>query len=146
MNLYGHPQAQTYWHTHVNKIMLAEGFVPVTGWECVYVHHEKKLFVSVYVDDFKLAGLKKNLRPMIKVLSAKVDLADAMPLHGDVYLGCKQENIAPPLELLKQKSDLYNMIVKDDIPDPDILWLGNADNIKAWQYDMTGHVKQTVER
>ena len=65
VNLYGHPQAQNYWHNHVNKIMLGEGFVPVTSWECVYVHHEKKLLVSVYVDDFKLVGIKTSLGPMI---------------------------------------------------------------------------------
>ena len=28
------------------------------------MHHEKGLFLSVYVDDIKLAGKKQNLDPM----------------------------------------------------------------------------------
>ena len=83
---------------------------------------------------------------MIKRLRAKIDLDEAVPLNGDVYLGCKQDNIAPPLDLLKQKSDLYNSIVNDDVPDPVVPWLGDVNGLQAWQYDMQGHVKQTVER
>ena len=36
----------------------------VLNWECLFVHHEKGLFLSVYVDDIKLAGKKQNIDPM----------------------------------------------------------------------------------
>ena len=42
--------------------------------ECLFVHREKGLFLSVYVDDIKLAGKKQNLDPMWKVLNKEVDL------------------------------------------------------------------------
>ena len=60
-----------------------------------------------------------------------MNLDEAVPLNGDVYLGCKQENIAPPLDLLKQKSDLYNSIVNDDVRDPDVPWLGDVKNLQV---------------
>ena len=37
-------------------------------WECLFVHREKGLFLSVYVDDKKLAGKKQNINPMWNVL------------------------------------------------------------------------------
>ena len=36
--------------------------------------HEKGLFLSVYVDDIKLARKKQNINPMWKVLNIDVDL------------------------------------------------------------------------
>ena len=41
---------------------------------CLFVHREKGLFLSVYVDVIKLAGKKQNLDPMWKVLNKEVDL------------------------------------------------------------------------
>ena len=39
------------------EIRLAEGF---PSWECLFLHREKGLFFSVYVDDIKLAGKKQK--------------------------------------------------------------------------------------
>ena len=33
---------------------------------------------------------------MIEFLRKHIELDDAVPLNRDVYLGCKQEDIAPP--------------------------------------------------
>ena len=44
------------------------------NWECLFVHREKGLFLSVYVDDIKLVGKKQNINPMLKVPSKEVDL------------------------------------------------------------------------
>ena len=85
----------------------------------MYVHHKKKLIVSVYVDEFKIAGVKENLRGMIAKLSTRMELDEAVPLNGDVYLGCKQADIPPPTDIMKEKSDLYNSVMFDKIPDPD---------------------------
>ena len=41
----------------------------VSNWECSFVHREKELFLSVYVDDIKLAGKKQNIDPLWKVLN-----------------------------------------------------------------------------
>ena len=40
------------------------------NWECLF---EKGLFLSVYVDDIKLAGKKQNIYPMWKVRNKEID-------------------------------------------------------------------------
>ena len=59
-------------------------------WECLFVHREKGLFLSVYVDDIKLAGKKQNLDPMWKLLNKEVDLGEPTSILDHVYLGCTQ--------------------------------------------------------
>ena len=52
---------------------------------------EKGFFLSVYVDDIKLAGKKQNLDPMWKVLNNKeVYLGEPTSFLDHVYLGCTQ--------------------------------------------------------
>ena len=42
--------------------------------KCLFVHCEKGLFLSVYVDDIKLIGKKQNIDPMWKELNKEVEL------------------------------------------------------------------------
>ena len=37
------------------------GWEKIPNWECLFFHREKGLFLSVYVDDIKLAGKKHNI-------------------------------------------------------------------------------------
>ena len=48
-NLYGHP----LWERQFEKILLQHGWEKVSNWECLFVHREKRLFLSVYKDDKK---------------------------------------------------------------------------------------------
>ena len=52
-----------------------------------FVHREKGLFLSVYVDDRKLAGKKQNIDPMWKVLK-EVDLGEPTSFLDPVHLVC----------------------------------------------------------
>ena len=61
-NLYGHPLAGLLRKRQFEKIMLKYGWEKVSIWECLFVHREKGLFLSVYVDDIKLAGKKILIR------------------------------------------------------------------------------------
>ena len=60
-NLYGHPLAGLSWERQFEKILLGYGWEKVSNWECLFVHREKGLFLSVYVDDIKLAGKREIL-------------------------------------------------------------------------------------
>ena len=40
------------------------GFGKVKSWECLYVNRAKKLFLSAYVNDYKIAERKGNIAPM----------------------------------------------------------------------------------
>ena len=89
-NLYGHPLAGLLWKRQFEKILLQYGWEKVSNWECLFVHRQKGLFLSVYVDDIKLAGKKQNIDPMWKVLNKAVDLGEPTSFLDHVYLGCTQ--------------------------------------------------------
>ena len=69
---------------------MKHGWERIPNSECLFVHREKGLFLSVYVDDIKLAGKKQNLDPMWKLLNKEVDLGEPSSFLDHVYLGCTQ--------------------------------------------------------
>ena len=79
-----------YGKGNLRKSYLKHGWEKVSNWECLVVHREKGLFLSVYVDDIKLAGKKQNIDPMWKVLNKEVDLGELTSFLDHVYLGCTQ--------------------------------------------------------
>ena len=89
-NLYGCLLAGLLWERQFEKILLQHGWVKVSKWECLFVHRPKGLFLSVYVDDMKLAGKKQNIDPMWKLLNKEVDLGEPTSFLDHVYLGCTQ--------------------------------------------------------
>ena len=85
-NLYGHPLAGLLWEKQFEKILLKYGWEKIPNWECLFVHRQKGLFLSVYVDDIKLAGKTQNLDPMWKLLNKEVDLAEPTSFLDHVYV------------------------------------------------------------
>ena len=84
-----------FWQEYYGKGNLRKSFSKTVGskfpnWECLFVHREKELFLSVYVDDLKLAGKKQNLDPMWKLLNKEVNLGEPTSSPDHVYLGCTQ--------------------------------------------------------
>ena len=91
-NLYGHPLTGLLWERQFEKILLKHGWEKILNWECLFVlfvHREKGLFLSVYVDDIKI-GWKQNLDPLWKLLNKEVDLGEPSSFLDHVYLGCTQ--------------------------------------------------------
>ena len=89
-NLYGHPLAGLLWEWHFEKILLQHGWEKVSNWECLFVHRQKGLFLSVCVDDFKMSGKNPILDPMWGILMKEVDFVDATSFLDHVSLGCTQ--------------------------------------------------------
>ena len=89
-NLYGHLLAGLLWERQFEKILLKYGWEKIPNWECLFVHREKGLFLSVYVDDNKLAGKEQNINPTWKILMKDVDLREPTSFLDHVYLGCTQ--------------------------------------------------------
>ena len=54
--LYGHPESGGWWERHAEKGIFLCGFLPVPEWKSTYFHKKLKLLLTVYVDDFKMAG------------------------------------------------------------------------------------------
>ena len=46
-NLYGHPLAGLLWERQFENILLKHDWENIPNWECLFVHHQKGLFLSV---------------------------------------------------------------------------------------------------
>ena len=89
-NLYGHLLAGLLWERQLEKVLLKYGWEKVPNWECSFVNRDKGQFLSVHVDDFKMAGKKQNIDPMWKVHLKEVDLGEPTPFLDHVYWSCTQ--------------------------------------------------------
>ena len=105
---------------------------------------KKGLFLSVYVDDIKLAGKKHNIDPMWKVLNKEVDLGEPTSFLDHVYLGCTQRQC----EISKDTVDNYRTMFESRISAGRVEKLPFPQNLRvsSWSYDMEGHAKKCVER
>ena len=92
-----------------SSIGTRSGKVPMC--ECLLVHREKGLFLSVYVDDIKLAGKKQYLDSMWKLLNKEVDLGEPTSFLDHVYLGCTQRQC----EISKNTVDNYRTMFESRI-------------------------------
>ena len=138
-NLYGHPLAGLLWERQFEKILLQHGWEKVSNWECLFVHREKGLFFSVYVDDIKLAGKKQNIDPMWKVLNKEVDLGEPISFLDHVYLGCTQRQC----DISKDIVDNYRAMFEsrtEKLPYSEIF------RISSLSCDLEGQAKKCVER
>ena len=143
-NLYGHLLAGLLWERQFEKILLKYVWEKVSNWECFFVHREKGLFLSVYVDDIKLAGKKQNIDPIWKVLNKEVDLGEPTSFLDHVYLGCTQRQC----EISKDIVDNYRTMFESRISPGATEKLPCSENlcISSWYHDMEGHAKKCVER
>ena len=110
-NLYGHPLAGLLWEKMCHTAILSEGFTKLQGWECLFVHTELKLWLSVYVDDFRMAGIKENLAPMWERLSKRLALEPAIKSSANTYLGCNQRVVHVNPVLIEEKAKLFDKLM-----------------------------------
>ena len=121
-NLYGHPLAGLLWEMQFEKILLKYGWEKVSNWECLFVHREKGLFLSVYVDDIKLAGKKQNLDPMWKLLNKEVDLGEPTSFLDHERLECTQRQCEISKDIVDNSEPCLNQefprVVLEKLPFP----------------------------
>ena len=111
---------------------------------------EKGLFLSVYVDDIKLAGKKQNISPTWKILMKDVDLGEPTLFFDHVYLRYTQREC----EISKDIVDSYRSVFESSIsagatekfPETKATGKPDADTISSWSYDMEGHAMKCVAR
>ena len=102
---------QDSWERPFENILLQHGWEKVSNWECLFVHRQKGLLLSEYVDGIKLAGKKQNINPMWKVLNKEVDLGEPTSFLDHVYLGCTQRQC----EISKDIVDNYRAMFESRI-------------------------------
>jgi hypothetical protein len=85
--LYGHPDAGGYWEQHCEAhLTKSVGFVPIPEWRSCFWHPKWRMFLVVYVDDFKLAGPAKYMSECWSAIRSGIKTDDPSPVGK--YLGC----------------------------------------------------------
>ena len=92
---------------NLRKILLKYGREKLSNCECLFVQREKGLFLSIYVDDIKLAGKKHNIDPMWKVLNKEVDLVEPTSFLDHVYLGCTQRQCEISKDIVDKERTMF---------------------------------------
>ena len=91
---------------------MENGWRKVPNWKCLLVNSEKGLFLSVCVDDIKMARKKENLDPMWKILNKEVDFGEPTSFRDHVYFGC----LNPGCQLVRLKNCLIQKNLKQTCP------------------------------
>ena len=69
------------------------------------------MLLTIYVDDFKMAGNKENLPKMWTKIGKLLDLEPAVKMDGHVYLGCKQETVEVPKEKVDTTAEFVRNVL-----------------------------------
>ena len=143
-NLYGHPLAGLQWERQFEKILLKHGWEKVPNWESLFVHRQRGLFLSLYLDDIKLADKKQNIDPMWTLLNKEVDLWEPTSFIDHVYLECTQRQCQISKDIVDNYRTMFESRISaggvEKLPFTKIL------RISSSSYDMEGHAKKCVER
>ena len=136
------------------------------GMLCLFTV-ENKPFLSVYVDDVKVAGKAENLAGLWAALKTKVDLDPPSPMNHQVYLDCTQHDVPPITRLTNKKQDMFRQLITaqvdqstaegdllqaDCVQSSEVFNLSSQvhellpssipiNNVKAWSYEMIGHTE-----
>ena len=98
IDLCGHPSAGLLWDKCSQKMILECGFEKVLGWESLYVHKQKQVFLGVYVDDFHLSGEEAGMAAAWDSLKKHINFGDIINFDGTTYLGCTQSDVRNVLQ------------------------------------------------
>ena len=101
-NLYGHPLAGLLWERQFEEVLFELGWRKVPNWEMCVSSSKQGIFLSVYVDDIKMAGQKQNMGPIRKKLMKHVDIDETTSLLDPVHLGCTQRECKPNETTIEQ--------------------------------------------
>ena len=134
--LYGHPDSGGYWEQHNEEHLKAQGFTTVPGWPSCLTHKTLKVYLTVYVDDFKISGKREDVKKAWKLVresSGKVSEGVSIedPAPAGRYLGC-------------------NHVIKDGWVDVDgnLVFTENAKShkVRVMEYDMGDFMTDCVNR
>ena len=87
--LYGHPDSGGYWEQYCNTHLANVGFQAVPQWRSCFHHPKLDLFLTVYVDDFKMSGGAKALLEGWALIRKQIKMEDPTPIGK--YLGCEHK-------------------------------------------------------
>ena len=128
-NLYGHPLAGLLWERQFEKVLLE------LSWECLFVNRARGLFLSVYVDDIKLAGKTESIEPTWKIHMEDVDLGEPTSFLDRVCAGCTQRECNISNDILASYRDMFESRIsagaKEKLPETKATGKPDAETISS---------------
>ena len=105
--------------------------------ECVLYNKEKGLFLSVHVDDIKLAGKKQNISPTLKFLVKDVDLGKPTSFLDHVHLGCTQRECQIGKDIVDNSRSMFESRISagatEKLPERKATGKPDAEKISSWK-------------
>ena len=141
----------TYW-TLVKKTVRGSsvttwmGKKTVLNWQCLFVHRNKRLFLSVYTDDIKMTGKMQNMTPMWERLMNNVDLDVPTSFLDHVYLGCTQRECKSNEIIMDEYRKLIESRISAGATEKSPEWEKLHVETIVQSSDMKGHTKKCAER
>ena len=112
----------------------------------MFVHPKQWLFLSVYMNDIKMAGENQNMARMWKKLMKHVDLDEPTSFLDHVYLGSTQRECKPNETIIEQHTQMFESRISAGATEK-ITRVGKASRkTVAWSYDMERHAQKCVGR
>ena len=112
----------------------------------MFVRRQQGLFLSVYMDDIKMAGENQNMAPMWKKLMKNVDLDEPTSFLYHVYFGCTQRESKPNEDIVNQYREMFESRIFAGSTQKSPGWEKPHAKTVAWSYDMEWHAQKCVER
>ena len=135
-----------YGKKQFEKFLVEHGWRKIPNWECLFVNREERRFLSVYVDDIKLAWKQQNIDPMWTILVKKVDLGEPTSFFDHVYLGCTQRECETNKDIEGNYRNMFESKISARAKEK-LLFSRKLDAIiSSWSCDMENHAKKCVER
>ena len=109
--------------------------------ECLFVHRARGLFLSGYVDDFKLAGTEQKIfNRLVKFCMKDADLGEPTSFLDHVYLGMhSKESVKSVNEIVANYKDMFESRIsagaKEKLP-TSASGKPDAETISSWSHDM----------
>ena len=127
------------------EVLLEFGWGEEPNLECLSVHRKQRLFVSIYVDDIKMARKKQNTTSTWEKLGKNADLGGSISCLDHVCLGCTRREskvIENVIDQYRENVRIMNYCYSN--------WKYQDGRVHAktvaWSYDMERHVKKCVKR
>ena len=132
------------WEGQFKKILLKYGWEKVSNWECLFVHREKGLFLSVYVDDVKIVWKETEHCSDVESTKQRRWFWRANIFPRSCIPGLHSKTMWNKQRYCWQQQN-HVWIQNFRRSNWKIPCSGNL-CISSWSYDMEGHAKKCVER
>ena len=111
-----------------------------------FVHRKQGLFLSVYVDDIKMAGKEAEYHSHVKEIDENIDIGEPTSFLDHVFLGCTQRECKPNEIFVEQYKEMCESRMSAGATEKQPGWEKPHAKTAALSYDMEGHAQKCVER